>query len=135
LFERFPTSTGRYQQLCITNQFENHASNLSAGQTATLTTASCTDMDTAKTIANTGKQDDIIYLICMIPNPNEFNIFLELMIDKNATTTAMLDIMFTKLVQPDAAMKLEYTVAPDALLIAKQGNKGSNGGKGPKRGK
>jgi len=134
-WEHLSTATGRYRQLRITNHFGNHGSNLSAAQTATFTTDSCADTDTAKTIANTGKQNDIFYLICGIPRHNECNIFLEVMINKNDTITTMPDNTFTKLVTLEATMKLQYRVAPDALFIAKKGDKGSNGGKGPTRDK
>jgi hypothetical protein len=65
-------------------------------------------------------------------------VFLELMMDNNATITATLDEIVTKLVEMEAAIKRENGLTPEALLFAKKGGRGGRGskvGKSPKRDK
>jgi hypothetical protein len=56
-------------------------------------------------------------------------VFLELMIDKNTTTTGTPDEIVPKLVGNEAAIKREQGLAPDTLLLANKGGKGGRGGK------
>ena len=81
------------------------------------------------------EQDHIFYLLCRIPRNNEWKVFLELMINKNATMTATPDEKVTKLVETEAAIKRANGLAPEALLFAKKGGKGGNGGKAGKGGR
>jgi len=107
--------------------------NLCAGRSTTDTDA--TDTDTAKTIAKMSKQEHNFYLHCGIPRNDEWKVFLELMMDKNATMTATPNEIVTKLVEKEAAIKRENGLAPDALLFTKKGGKdGGNGGKAGKYG-
>jgi hypothetical protein len=81
---------------------------LCTGLTAPSTTdAVATDTDSAKTITKMSKQKHIFYLLCGIPKNNEWKVFLELMMDKNATITATPDEIITKLVEKEAAIKRE----------------------------
>jgi len=111
---------------------------LCAGPTAPWTT-DATDTDAnAKTIAKMSEQEHIFYLLRGIPRNDEWQVFLELMMDKNATMTATPDEIVTKLVEKEAAIKRENGLAPEALLFAKKGGKGGRGGKvgkSPKRDK
>jgi len=109
--------------------------NLSAGPIAPSTAgteAADTDAN-AKTIANMSEQEHIFYLLRGIPRNDEWKVFLELRMDKNATMTATLNEIVTKLVEKEAAIKREKWLALEALLFAKKG--GGNGGKAGKVGK
>jgi len=64
-----------------------------------------TDADTAKTIGKMSQQEHIFYLLCGIPRNDEWKVFLELMMDKNATMTATPGEIVTKLVEKEAAIK------------------------------
>jgi hypothetical protein len=92
------------------------------------------DTDSAKTIAKLSEQEHIFYLLRGIPKNDEWTVFLELMMDKNATMTATPDEIVTKLVKNEAAIKRENGLAPEALLFAKKGGEG-DGGNGGKAGK
>jgi hypothetical protein len=116
--------------------------NLCAGPTTPSTTDTDTpDTDSAKTIAKMSMQERIIYLLRGIPRNDEWKVFLELMMDKSATKTAMPHEVVTKLVQTIAAIQRENGLAPEALLIAKKcgkgcsGSKAGKGGRSPKRDK
>jgi len=112
--------------------------NLCAEPTAPSTTNTDADTDTAKTIAKMSEQEHIFYLLHGIPRNDEWKVFLELMMDKNATMTATPDDIVTKLVEKVAAIKRENGLATEALLFAKKGGKGGKAGKGgrsPKRDK
>jgi hypothetical protein len=82
-------------------------------------------MDTAKTIAKMSKQEDIFYLLHGIRRNDEWKVFLEIMMEKNATMTATSDEIISKLVEKEAAIKREKWLVPEALLFAKKG--GGNG--------
>jgi len=107
--------------------------NLCAGPSTTDTDA--TDTYSAKTIAKMSEKEHIFYLLPGIPRNDKWKVFLELMMDKNATMTATPDEIFTKLVEKEAAIKSENGLAPEALLFAKQGGKGCNSGKAGKGGR
>jgi hypothetical protein len=106
--------------------------NLCAGPSTTDTDA---DAYSGKTIAKMSEQEHIFYLLGGIPRNEEWNIFLELMMDKNATMTATPDEIVTKLVEKEAAIKGENGLAPEALLFAKKGDKGGTGNNGGKAGR
>jgi len=109
--------------------------NLCARPTTTDTDA---DTDSAKTIAKMSEQEHIFYLLRGIPRNDEWKVFLELMMDKNATMTTTPDEIVTKLVEKEDAIKREHGLAPEALLFAKKSGRGGRGGevgKSPKRDK
>ena len=106
--------------------------NLCAGPTAPSTTDTDADTDSAKTIAKMSEQEHIFYLLRQIPRKDEWKVFLELMMDKNATMTATPDEIITMLIEKEAAIKREKGLAPEALLFAKKGGKGGSGGYGGK---
>jgi hypothetical protein len=83
------------------------------------------------------EQEHIFYLLRGIPRNDEWKVFLELMMDKNASMTATPDQIVTKLVEKEAAIKREKGLAPEALLFAKKGcnGKAGKGGKSPRRDK
>jgi hypothetical protein len=81
------------------------------------------------------EQEYIFYLLRGIPRNDKWKVFLELMIDKNATMTATPDEVVTKRGEKEAAIKRENGLAPEALLFAKKGGKGGNGGNSSKAGK
>jgi hypothetical protein len=98
--------------------------NLCAGPTAISTAgtdAADTDTDAnAKTIVKMSEQEHIFYLLRGIPRNEEWKVFLELMLDKNATMTATHDEIVTKLVEKEAAIKREKGLAPEDLLFARK---------------
>jgi hypothetical protein len=83
------------------------------------------DTDTADTNANAkiiammSPHEHIFYLLPGIPTYNKWKVFLDLMIDKNTTKSAMPKEIITKLVEKEAAIKRENGLSPDALLYAK----------------
>jgi hypothetical protein len=103
------------------------------GLTTPSTTDTATDTDSAKTISKMSEQEHIFYLLRGIPRNYEWKVFLEFMMDRNATKTATADEIVTKLVEQEAGIMRENGLAPEALLFAKKGGKG--GGKGSKAGK
>jgi len=113
--------------------------NLCAKPTATSTAgtdAADTDTDVnAKAITKMSEQEHIFYLLRGIPRNDELKVFLELMMDKNATMTATPNEIVTKLVEKEATSKRGNGLAPEALLFAKKGGKGGSGGYGGKAGK
>ena len=110
--------------------------NVCAGPTTPLNIdTDATITDSAKTITRMSEQERIFHLLRGIPRNDEWNIFLELVMDKNATMTGTPDEIVTKLGEKEAAIERENGLAPDALLFAKKGDKGSTGGNGGKAGK
>jgi len=108
--------------------------NICAGPTAPSTTdTNAARMDSAKTIAKMSEQEHIFYLLRGFQRNDEWKVFLELMMDKNATITATPDEIVIKLVEKEAAIKREKGLALEALLFAKKG--GGNGGKAGKGGR
>jgi len=114
--------------------------NLCAGPTATSTagteTAYADTEANAKTIAKMSEHQPILYLLRGIPRNDEWKVFLELKMDKNATMSATPEEIVTKLVEKEAATKRENGLAPEAQLFANKGGKGGgNGGKANKVGR
>jgi hypothetical protein len=108
--------------------------NLCAGPSTTDTDA--TNRDSAMTIAKMSEQEHIFYLLHGISKNDEWKLFLELIMDKNARMTAMPYGIVTKLIEKEAAINRENGLAPEALLFAKKGGKGGgNGGKTSKGGR
>jgi hypothetical protein len=81
------------------------------------------------------EQKHIFFLLQGIPRNDQWKVFRELMLDKNATMTATLDEIITKLIEIEATIKRENGLAPAALLFAKKGANGGNGGNGGIAGK
>jgi hypothetical protein len=92
-----------------------------------------TDTDTAKTIANDDRARAHLQPASRnpkeVPRTDQWKVCLELMMNTNATTTAMPDEIVTKLAKKQAAIKRENLLGPEALLFAKNGGRGSRGGK------
>jgi len=110
--------------------------NLCAGQSTTVTDTAHTDTHAnANTIGKMSEQEHIFYLLCGIPRNNEWKVFLELKMEKNATVATTPNEIVTKLVKKEVAIKRENGLAPDALLFAKKGGKGGNGRNGGNTGK
>jgi hypothetical protein len=100
-----------------------------------MTTDTDADRDSAMTITKMREQEQIFYLLCGIPRNDEWKVFLELMMDKNTTMTAMPHEIVTKHVENEAAIKRENELGPEALLFATKGGKDGSGGYGGKDGK
>jgi len=64
------------------------------------------------------EQEHIFYLLRGVPRNNGWKVFLELMMDKNATMTAMPDDIVTKLVEKGDAIQRDNGLAPQSLLFA-----------------
>jgi len=110
--------------------------NLCAEPTVPSTTdTDAPNMDSAKTIPKASEQEHIFHLLLGIPRNDEWKVVLELMRNKNATMTTTPDEIITKLVEKEAAIKIDNGLTPQALLFAKKGGKGGNGGKAGKGGK
>jgi hypothetical protein len=83
-------------------------------------------------------QEHIFYLHRGIPRNEEWQVFLQLIMDKNTRMTPTPDEIVTKLVEMDSTIKSENGFPPEALLIGKRGGRGGRGGKvgkSPKRDK
>jgi hypothetical protein len=104
--------------------------NLCAGPSTT-----DTDADAAKTINKMSEEEHIFHLLRGIPRNDEWNVLLELLMDKNATMTATPDEIVTKFVEKQAAITGENGLAPETMFFAKKGGKGGNGGKAGKGGR
>jgi len=89
--------------------------NFWAGPTTADTDAADTHAN-PKTIPKMSEQEAIFHLLRGIPRNHEWKVFLELMMDKNATTTATPDEIVTKLVEKEAATKRENRLAPEARM-------------------
>jgi hypothetical protein len=96
------------------------------------TDSDATDTDSANIVAKMSEQEDFVYLLRGIPKNDKWKVFLELMMDKNATITTTHNELVTKLFEKEAAIKRENDLAPEALLFRKMGGKGGNGGKAGK---
>jgi len=70
-----------------------------------------------------------------IPKKDEWEVILDLVMDKKASMTATPDEIITKLVEQKAAIQRQNGLALDALHFAKTGGTGGNGGKAGKGGK
>jgi hypothetical protein len=93
------------------------------------------DMDTAKTITKLIDHEHIIYLLRRLATNYEWKVFLQLMMEENATMTATPNEIITKLIEKEVAIKRETGLPPEALLCQKMGGKGGNGDNGGKAGK
>jgi hypothetical protein len=83
----------------------------------------------AMTIAQLSVQEHIVYHLRAMPTNDEWKVFLELIMNKNAKMTATPNEIITKLVGNDAAIKRENGLAPEALLFAKKGSRSCRDGK------
>jgi hypothetical protein len=98
------------------------------------TTDTDADTETAETIAKMSEQEPIFDLLRGITRNDKWQVFLELLMDKNATMTTTPDEIVSMLVEMEAGTKRENGLAPAALLFAKKGDEGG-GGNGGKAGK
>ena len=109
--------------------------NLGAGPTTTDTDPADTDAN-AKTIAKMSEQEHIFYLLRGVPRNDEWKVFPEFIMDKNAIMTATPNEIVTKLVKKEAAITRENGLSPEALLCAmKAGKGGGNSGNASKVGR
>jgi hypothetical protein len=85
-----------------------------------------------KTLAKMTDGERMFYLLRRIPRNDDWQLFLELMMDKHATATLTPDEIVIKLVEKEATIKRENALAQEALLFAKGNAKGKGKGKGRK---
>jgi hypothetical protein len=81
------------------------------------------------------EQEHIFYLLGGIPRNDKWKVFLQLMMDKNATMTATPNEIITQLVEKAAAIKRVNGLVPEALVCAKKGGRSGRGvevGRSPK---
>jgi len=86
----------------------------------------------AKTLAKMTDEEHVSYLLRGIPRNDDWQFFLELMMDKNATATLTPDEIVIKLVEKEATIKRENGLGQEALLFAQGSAKGKGKGKGRK---
>jgi hypothetical protein len=79
-----------------------------------------TDTDSAKTITQMSNAEHIFPLFHGIPRSNNWIVHLDVMMDTNATTTAMPDDLDTKDIEQYAAFSRENGLAPAAQLVGKK---------------
>jgi len=87
---------------------------------------------TTRTLAKMTDEEHVFYLLRGIPRNDDWQFFLELMMDKNATATLTPDEIVIKLVEKEATIKREKGLGQEALLFAKGNAKGKGKGKGRK---
>jgi hypothetical protein len=97
------------------------------------TDADATDTDSGKAIAKMSEQEHIFYFLCGIPSNDKWTVFLELMMDRDATITATTNVSVAKLVNLDVSTERVNGIAPEAVFFPKLGGEG--GGTGGKAGK
>jgi len=78
-------------------------------------------------------EEHVFYLLRGIPRNDDWQFFLELMMDKNATATLTPDEIAIKLVEKEATIKCENGLGQEALLFAIGNSKGNARGKGKGR--
>jgi len=96
---------------------------------------STSSSDTARTLAKMTDQEHVFYLPRGIPRNDNWQCFLELMMDKNATATLMPDEIVIELVEKEATIKRENSLGQEALLFAKGHSKGNSNQNGKGKGK
>jgi len=90
---------------------------------------------TTRTLAKMTDEEHVFYLLRGIPRNDDWQFFLELMMDKNATATLTPDEIVIKLVEKEATIKRENGLGQEALLFAKGNAKGNAKGKGKGKGR
>jgi hypothetical protein len=91
--------------------------------------------DATRTLAKMTDKEHVFYLLRGIPRNDDWQFFLELMMDKNATATLTPDEIVIKLVEKQATIKRENGLGQEALLFAKGNAKGNAKGKGKGKGR
>jgi len=77
-----------------------------------------------KTSAKMTDKEHVFYLLRGIPRNDDWQFFLELMMDKNATATLTPYEIVIRLVENEATIKRENSLGQEALLFAKGNAKG-----------
>jgi len=90
---------------------------------------------TIRTLAKMTDEERVFYLLRGIPRNDNWQFFLELMMDKNATATLTPDEIVIKLVEKQATIKRENGLGQEALLFAKGNGKGNAKGNAKGKGK
>jgi len=80
-------------------------------------------------------KEHLFYLLRGIPRNDDWQFFLELMMDKNSTATLTPDEIVIKLVEKEATIKRENGLGQEALLFAKGNGKGNAKGNAKGKGK
>jgi len=83
-----------------------------------------------RTLAKMNDEEHVFYLLRSIPRNDDWQFFLELMMDKNATATLTPDEIVIKSVEKEATIKRQNGLAQEALLFTKGNAKGNAKGKG-----
>jgi len=107
------------------------------GPTTTDTDAANTNPNAMK-IAKISEQQHIFYLLRGMRRTDQWKVFVEHLMDKNATMSTSPDAIIIKLVEKKAAIKRDNRLTPDAMVCVKQGSKGGRVckvGRSPKRDK
>ena len=86
-------------------------------------------LDATRTFAKMTDEEHVFHLLRSIPRNEDWQFFLELMMDKNATGTLTLDEIVIKLVEKEATIKRENGLGQESLLFAKGNAKGNGKGK------
>jgi len=82
-----------------------------------------------RTLAKMTDEEHVFYLLRGIPRNDDWQFFLELMMDMNATATLTPDEIVIKLVEKEATTKRENGLGQEALLFAKGNGKGKGKGR------
>jgi hypothetical protein len=86
--------------------------------------------DKTRTLAKMTDMEHVFHLRRGIQRNDDWQFFLQLMMDKNETATLTPDEIVIKLVEKEAMMKRENGLGQEALLFAKGNGKGNAKGKG-----
>ena len=86
-----------------------------------------------RTLTTRTDEEDVFYLLRGVPSNDDWQFFLELMMDKDPTATLTLDAIVITLVEKEATMKRERGHGQEALLFAKGNAKGNDDGIGTGR--
>jgi len=86
--------------------------------------------DMTRTLAKMTDEEYEIYLLRGMPRNDDWQFFLELMMDKNAMATLTPDEIVIKVVEKEATIQHENGLGQEALLLAKGNGKGNAKKKG-----
>jgi len=87
------------------------------------------------TLAKMTHKEHVFHLLRGIPRNDDWQFFLELMMDKNAMATLRPDEIVIKLVEMEATIKRENGIGHEALLFAQGNGKGNPKGNPKAKGK
>jgi hypothetical protein len=96
---------------------------------------STSSSDATRTLAKITNEEHQFYLLHGIPRNDDWQFFLELMMDKNGTATLTPDEIVIKLVENEATIKHENGLGQEAVLFAKGNTKGNSKGNAKGKGK